>query len=197
MGAGFGIADGLARAHPGPVIGHLGDSTFFHSGIPAMIDAVFNNTKVTLVVLDNSATSMTGFQPHPGAPGNNQPGIKIEEVARACGVKFVEVVNSFDLKQTADVVEKAIRFNGPSVIVSRGMCAILTARDRRQAGVKTVPYTIDRETCTNCKLCINALGCPAIIIEDGQTVIDATQCDGCGVCAQVCNTKSISQGGNR
>jgi indolepyruvate ferredoxin oxidoreductase alpha subunit len=197
MGAGFGIASGLARGQSGPVIGHLGDSTFFHSGIPAMIDAVFNNTKVTLVVLDNSATSMTGFQPHPGAPANNQPGIKIEDVVRACNVKFVEVVNCFDLKQTTDAVERAIRFNGPSVIISRGMCAILSARNKRQAGVKTLPYIINQETCTKCKLCVNSLGCPAITIDNGNVVIDAAQCDGCGLCAQVCPTKSISQGGSK
>ena len=193
MGAGFGIAVGLARGHSGPVVGHLGDSTFFHSGIPAMIDAVFNKTNVTFVVLDNSATSMTGFQPHPGAPGNNEPGIKIEDVVRACGVKCVEVVNCFDLKQTSEAVERAIRFDGPAVIVSRGLCAILSARFRRQKGEKTIPYAIDPETCTNCKLCINSLGCPALILENGKVLIDASQCDGCGLCAQVCPTKSIKQ----
>jgi indolepyruvate ferredoxin oxidoreductase alpha subunit len=196
MGGGFGIANGMARGQSGPVVGHLGDSTFFHSGIPAMIDAVFNKTKVTLVVLDNSATSMTGFQPHPGAPANGEPGIKIEDVVRACGVKFVEVVNGFDLKQTTDAVERAIRYTeGPSVIISRGMCAILSARNKRQAGVKTVPYSVNQETCTKCKLCINSLGCPAIIIESGSIVIDAAQCDACGLCSQVCPTKSIVQGG--
>jgi indolepyruvate ferredoxin oxidoreductase alpha subunit len=161
-----------------------------------MINAVFNKTKVTLVVLDNSATSMTGFQPHPGAPGNNEPGISIEAVVRACGVKFVEVVNAFDLKQTTEAVERAIRFTeGPSVIISRGMCAILSARNKKQKGEKTVPYTINQETCTKCKICINQLGCPAIIIDNGKITIDNSQCDGCGLCAQVCPTKSISQGG--
>jgi indolepyruvate ferredoxin oxidoreductase, alpha subunit len=198
MGAGFGIALGLARGgHSGPVIGHLGDSTFFHSAIPAMIDAVFNKTKVTFVVLDNSATSMTGFQPHPGAPANNEPGIKIEDVARACGVKFVEVVDCFDLKQTTDAVERAIRFDGTSLIVARGLCAILAARNKRQKGEKTLPYHIDQETCTDCKLCLNSLGCPALMIENDRVVIDASQCDGCGLCAQVCAVKSIVQEGSK
>ncbi|MBP1707063.1 MAG: indolepyruvate ferredoxin oxidoreductase subunit alpha, partial [Chloroflexi bacterium] len=92
MGGGFGLANGVARGQSGPVIGHLGDSTFFHSGITPMIDAVFNNTRVTFVILDNSATAMTGFQPHPGTPGNNLAAIKPEDLARACNVKFVEVV---------------------------------------------------------------------------------------------------------
>jgi indolepyruvate ferredoxin oxidoreductase alpha subunit len=139
---------------------------------------------------------MTGFQPHPGAPANGEPGIKIEDVVRACGVKFVEVVNCFDLKGTTEAVERAIRYTeGPSVIIARGMCAILSARNKRQAGIKAVTYTVNKETCTKCKLCINSLGCPAIIIESGNIVIDAAQCDGCGLCAQVCPTKSIVQGG--
>jgi indolepyruvate ferredoxin oxidoreductase alpha subunit len=191
MGGGFGIANGVSVAHPGPVVGHLGDSTFFHSGIPPMINAVFNKTKVTLVILDNSATSMTGFQPNPGSPGHNEPGIKPEDIARACGVKFVEVVNCFDLEQTVDIIEKAIRFEGPAVVVSRGLCCILAQRDRKQKGEKAVPYVIDMVTCTDCKLCVNYLGCPALIIEKGKAVIDVTQCDGCGLCAQVCPTKSI------
>ena len=195
MGGGFGLADGIAVIHKGPVVGHLGDSTFYHSGIPSMINAVFNQTKVTLVVLDNSATSMTGFQPNPGAPGNNAVGIRPEDIARACGVKFVEVVNCFDLKRTTSVLEKAIRFAGPAVVVSRGLCVILAQRDRKQKGEKAIPYIIDLESCTNCKLCVNSLGCPALIIENDQVVIDTAQCDGCGLCAQVCPTKSIKQSG--
>src|ERR1035437_2190308 len=120
MGSGFGIANGVARGVGVPVIGYLGDSTFFHSGIAPMINAVFNKTKITMVVLDNSATSMTGFQPHPGAPGTPEGGSLIEDVARACGVKFVEVVDCFDLEKTTEVIEKAIRFEGPALVVSRG-----------------------------------------------------------------------------
>jgi indolepyruvate ferredoxin oxidoreductase, alpha subunit len=197
MGSGFEIANGVARGQSGPVVGHLGDSTFFHSGIPPMINAVFNKTKVTMVILDNSATSMTGFQPNPGAPGAGEIGIKPEDVAKACNVKFVEVVNTFDVKQVASTIEKAIRFEGPAVIVSRGQCAILTQRDRRQSGTKVVPYMVDKETCTECKLCVNSLGCPAIVIVDDKVTIDAAQCDGCGVCAQVCPTKSIIQQGGK
>jgi indolepyruvate ferredoxin oxidoreductase alpha subunit len=193
MGSGFGIADGVARGVGVPVVGHVGDSTFFHSGIPAMINAVFNKTKVTLVVLDNSATSMTGFQPHPGSPGKDQEGIKTEDVARACGVKFVEVVNCFDLKQTVDTLERAIRFDGPSFIVARGLCAILGQRERRQKGEKTAIYAVDAETCTDCRLCVNSIGCPAIVIENDHVVIDASQCDGCALCAQVCPTGAIKK----
>jgi indolepyruvate ferredoxin oxidoreductase, alpha subunit len=195
MGGGFGVALGLAHGQTNPVVGHVGDSTFFHSGIPPLINAVFNKTKVTLVILDNSATSMTGFQPNPSAPAGNEPGLKIEEVVKACGVKQLEVVDCFDLKATTDAVERAIRYEGPAVVIARGICAILGARNKKQAGVKTKPYAVNQETCTKCKVCINQLGCPAIVIENGNVVIDSSQCDGCGLCAQVCPTKSISQGG--
>jgi indolepyruvate ferredoxin oxidoreductase alpha subunit len=194
MGAGFGIANGVAWGQSGPVIGHLGDSTFFHSGIPPMINAVFNKAKVTLVILDNSATAMTGFQPHPGSPANNEAAIKPEDIARACNVKFV--VNPFDTKKAIETLEKAVRFNGPAVIVMRGLCSLLAQRDRRQRGEKTVPYFVDNETCTDCKLCLNSLGCPAMVIDQGQVSIDASQCDGCGVCAQVCPTGAIVKKGN-
>jgi indolepyruvate ferredoxin oxidoreductase, alpha subunit len=195
MGGGFGVANGLARGQGNPVVGHVGDSTFFHSGIPPLINAVFNKTKVTMVILDNSATSMTGFQPNPSAPANNEPGIKIEEVVKACGVKHMEIVNCFDLKATSEAIEKAIRADGPAVVIARGICAILGARNKKQAGQKTIPYSINQSTCTKCKLCINSLGCPAIVIENGNVIIDAAQCDGCSLCSQVCPTKSISQGG--
>jgi indolepyruvate ferredoxin oxidoreductase alpha subunit len=193
MGGGFGIANGIALGQDGPVVGHLGDSTFFHSGIPPLINAVFNNTKVTLVILDNSATAMTGFQPNPGSPGGSVPGIKPEEIARACGVKFVEVVNCFDLAQTVDTIERAIRFKGPAVVVARGLCSILSSRDKRQKVEKILPYHIVRESCTDCKLCLNSLGCPALIIENDKVQIDSAQCDGCGLCAKVCSFKSIVQ----
>ena len=193
MGGGFDIANGIAHTVNAPVVAQLGDSTFFHSGIPPMINAVFNKSKMTMLVMDNGTTAMTGSQPDPGNPGNGEPGIKPEDVARACNVKFVEVVNAFDVKQTSEVLEKAMRFEGPAVVVSRGLCAILAQRERRKRGEKTVPYHVEQETCTRCKLCINTLGCPAIVIADGQVTIDNSQCDGCGVCAQVCPTKSIKQ----
>jgi indolepyruvate ferredoxin oxidoreductase, alpha subunit len=193
MGSGFGIANGVAHGTNVPVVGHLGDSTFFHSGIAPMINAVFNKTKITMVVLDNSATSMTGFQPHPGAPENMAEAIRIEDVARACGVKFVEVVNCFDFKKTVDTLERAIRFEGPAMVVARGMCAILTQRDRRQKAEKVLPYHVDLDKCTDCRLCVSSLGCPAIVIEDEHVSIDASQCDGCGLCAQICPSGAIIQ----
>lgn len=196
MGAGFGIANGLAHVLDAPIVAQLGDSTFFHAGIPALLNAVYNKTKVTMVILDNAATAMTGFQPHPGtgytATGEETTMVKPEDIARACGVKFVEVIDPFDLKKATDTLEKAIRFDGPSVVVSRSPCTIIEQRLKKETGEETVPYHVDQEKCNvKCEACIKLLGCPAIIKDDGRTVIDSSLCTGCGLCAQICPYQAI------
>jgi indolepyruvate ferredoxin oxidoreductase alpha subunit len=198
MGGSFGLACGMARVVQAPIIAHLGDSTFFHAGIPPLINAVYNKANITMVVLDNSATAMTGFQPHPGtgytATGDETASLKPEEIARACGVKFVEVVNPFDLKAATETIEKAIRFPGPAVIVSRALCTMIDLREKRKRGEKVVPYHIDQDKCSpKCEACIKLLGCPAIIKQGDKKVIDASQCTGCSVCAQVCPYNAIVQ----
>jgi indolepyruvate ferredoxin oxidoreductase alpha subunit len=198
MGGSFGIANGLAHVIDAPVIAHLGDSTFFHAGIPPLIDAVYNKANITMVILDNSATAMTGFQPHPGtgytATGDETAQLKIEDIARACGVKFVEVIDPFDLKKATEAIEKAIRFDGPAVIVSRRLCTIIEQREKRERKEKIIPYHIDQNKCNiKCDACVKLLGCPAIIKRDGKTMIDSSLCPGCGICAQICPYKAIIQ----
>jgi NADPH-dependent glutamate synthase beta subunit-like oxidoreductase/pyruvate/2-oxoacid:ferredoxin oxidoreductase beta subunit len=174
MGGAFGLANGFAHVQDAPVVAHLGDSTFFHSGIPPMINAVYNKANVTMVVMDNSTTGMTGFQPHPGASGDVASNVKIEDIARASGVKMVEVVDAFDLPKLIDVLEKAIRFLGPSVIVARRLCSILDQREKRKAGEKVQPYVVDTEKCVagsppacqaTCPLHIDIRGYIALIKE--------------------------------
>jgi indolepyruvate ferredoxin oxidoreductase alpha subunit len=147
MGGAFGLANGFAHIVDEPVVAHLGDSTFFHSGIPPMINAVYNKSNVTLIVLDNSTTGMTGFQPHPGASGDAAADIKIEDVARACGIRFVEVVDAFDLPRLIDMTGQALRYQGPSLIVARRACNIIDQRERRKKGEKTVPFEVDGTKC--------------------------------------------------
>ncbi len=173
MGGSFGISCGIVRATDAPIVTHLGDSTFFHAGIPAMINAVFNKAKITMVVLDNSATAMTGFQPHPGtglnAIGEPTVTLKVEDVARGCGVQFVEVVDPVDnLKRAIDTVEKAIRFEGPSMVVFQRTCAQIEAREKRRIGLETVPYQVNQEKCskydssvTQCLMFPCEAACPA------------------------------------
>lgn len=198
MGGSFGLANGMARVVDAPIIAHLGDSTFFHAGIPPLINAVYNKANITMVVLDNSATAMTGFQPHPGtgytATGDETTTLKPEDIARACGVKFVEVVNPFELKAATETVEKAMRFQGPAVLVFRAPCAMIELRDKKKAGEKVVPYRVDPDKCDpKCDACIRLLGCPAIIREGDKAVIDASLCTGCSLCAQICPYNAIVQ----
>ncbi|MFC1987049.1 indolepyruvate ferredoxin oxidoreductase subunit alpha [Chloroflexota bacterium] len=198
MGGSIGVACGLAQVMKAPVIAQIGDSTFFHAGMPPLVNAVFNKTKVTVVVLDNLTTGMTGFQAHPGtgttAVGDETTAIKIEDVARAFGVKFIEIIDPFDsLKKAIDTFERAMRFDGPSVVVSRRICAQVYLSAMRRKGEAIIPYYVDQDKCTQCDVCITQFGCPAIIKEDEKVVIDSLQCTGCGVCAQVCPHNAIFQ----
>ncbi|MBI2830203.1 MAG: indolepyruvate ferredoxin oxidoreductase subunit alpha [Chloroflexi bacterium] len=197
MGAGFGIANGLAHILKAPIVAQMGDSTFFHSGIPPLINAVYNKAQITMVVLDNSTTAMTGFQPHPGTGQTalNEPAtvVRIEDIAKACGVKFVEVADPFDIKKTTDILEKAIRFEGPAVVVLRSPCAILLQREKRKRGEPIVTYQVLRDRCNEkCNTCVALLGCPSILKDNGKKTIDMT-CSGCGLCATVCPYKAIQQ----
>jgi indolepyruvate ferredoxin oxidoreductase alpha subunit len=196
MGGSFGIANGLAHVVDAPIVAHLGDSTFFHAGIPPLVNAVYNKANITMIVMDNSATAMTGFQPHPGtgytAMGDETVMLKPEEVARACGVKLVEVVDPFNLKEATETIEKAIRFEGPAVVVSRRLCAIIEQREKKKRKEEVIPYCVDQDKCNEkCNACIELLGCPAIRKEGNKTVIDSSLCTGCGLCAQVCPYKAI------
>lgn len=201
MGGSIGLANGFAHVLKAPIIPCLGDSTFFHAAIPALINAVYNNAKMTVVVLDNLATAMTGFQPHPGtgltATGKPTAQIKIEDIAKGCGVPFVEVVDPYDLKKATDVMLRALRFEGPSLVVMRRDCALQAVRKMRQRREKIIPYRIDPEKCKRCDVCIKAFACPAIMRElkekgaFGDYYIDQSMCMGCGVCAQICPYRAI------
>ena len=198
MGGAFGVGNGLSHVTEAPVVAHLGDSTFFHSGIPPMINAVYNKANITMVVMDNSATAQTGFQPHPGtgltAQGAPAPKLKPENIARACEVEFVEVIDPFEVKKTIDTIERALRFDGPAVVVCRRICRVLEQREYRRRREKTIPCRIDLAKCNDCRLCLTALGCPAIILEDRNVAIDTSQCNGCAVCTQICPVDAIMQG---
>jgi len=155
MGASFGLANGFSHSVDVPVIAHLGDSTFFHAGIPPMINAVFNKANITMVVLDNGTTAMTGFQPDAGvgftATGEKTVQLRPENIARACGVEFVEVMDPFDLKTAMEVIEKAIRFEGPSLVVSRRLCAQEAQREKKKLKEEIIHYRVDQEKCVKSK----------------------------------------------
>ncbi len=199
MGASIGTAQGISKTTGKETIAVLGDSTFFHAAIPGLINAVYNNHKVTLVVLDNLTTAMTGSQPHPGTgvTGMRSPSerIFIEKVAEGCGVKYVKVVDPFKIKEATAVLKEALEHHGPSVVVFRSPCALMAAREKRRKGEKIIPFKITEE-CTNCMVCIKLLGCPALVIEDGKVTINEALCTACGLCVSVCPYDAIECKGN-
>ncbi|MEM2988947.1 MAG: indolepyruvate ferredoxin oxidoreductase subunit alpha [Candidatus Bathyarchaeia archaeon] len=196
MGASIGMACGFYKAGvKEPIVAVIGESTFFHAGIPPLINAVHNNANITVVIFDNSWTSMTGFQPNP-ATGMNAMGeetrrLNVEEICKACGVEFIKVVDSFRVGELIEAIESAINFPGPAVVVSRHECAVREMGRLRRKGERPRPYAVDPTKCTACKICLSQFGCPAISIEDGKISIDKYSCTGCGVCAQICPSKAI------
>ncbi|MBC8533470.1 indolepyruvate ferredoxin oxidoreductase subunit alpha [Clostridiales bacterium NSJ-40] len=188
MGADVTIAQGLHRAEPDTVsFSFIGDSTFFASGIPGIVNAVYNQTDIVLIVLDNSTTAMTGQQPHPGTGrtmmGKDGGRVSIESVLRAVGVSFVETVDPLDLNGAVRTVQEAIAASGVRAVVFRSPC-IAVAKPEGCCAV--LP-----ESCTGCRKCIREIGCPALV-ADGKTVrVEPPLCTGCGLCAQICPVKAI------
>ncbi|MEM3048724.1 MAG: indolepyruvate ferredoxin oxidoreductase subunit alpha [Candidatus Bathyarchaeia archaeon] len=187
MGASLGVACGVSRSQGETTVAIVGDSTFFHASIPALINAVYNNHRIIVVALDNSTTAMTGFQPHPGVPYLGKSQILIEDVAKGCGVKYVKVVDPFDIENARMILKEAMAFDGPSLTVMRRPCSIM---ERRQ-GIRRRPYIISKDRCDECLACIKTLGCPAFHIVNGKVGIDQVLCTGCGFCAKICPRKAI------
>ena len=189
MGASVGTAQGIRKATGKDTIAIIGDSTFFHAAIPGLVNAVYNNSKIVVAVLDNQATAMTGHQPHPGTglTGMGSPAEKVlvEKVAEGCGVKYVKVVDPFKTREAAAVLKEALKQPGPSVVVFRSPCTLMDLREKRRRGIKATPAKIT-DKCTNCMACIKLLACPAIGVEEEKAVINEAFCTGCGLCISVC-----------
>ena len=199
MGGGTGLACGLQYVVDDPVLAMIGDSTFFHAGLPPLVNAIHTNANFTLILMDNGATGMTGLQPHPGTDkrGGGKPGKKIlaENVVRGMGVEDVRVVDPYDLKETQDALKEAIAFEGISVVITRRACILLARQERKVTGERAIPYFVDVEECEGCFICTEKFSCPAMYQEDESVKIDEVMCFGCGVCAQICPTGAIKQRG--
>jgi indolepyruvate ferredoxin oxidoreductase alpha subunit len=192
MGSSVGSGCGFSAVTDKKVISFIGDSTFFHSGIPGLINAVFNNHNLTLVILDNGTTAMTGHQPNPGVDmaamqyqGFGQ--VSIEQMVKACGVQHVEVIEPYKIKKSISAIKEALNFEGVSVVISREACALFVK------GLKKKPSRAFHVSgkCKNHRDCINELACPAFFIDGEEVKIDPVQCTGCAVCAQVCPENAI------
>lgn len=198
MGAGITMAQGFAVAEPGKKqVAFVGDSTFFASAMTGIANAVYNGHDVTFVILDNATTAMTGSQPHPGTGvtlmGERRRPIVIEEVLHGLGVQHIGFANPHSLEGSMAAARAAIDFEGPSAIIFRAPCIQLKRPD--------APVVVNTEACTGCKKCITSIGCPGIGFDEarrgpksgerGQAFVDASLCDGCSLCAQVCPFDAI------
>jgi indolepyruvate ferredoxin oxidoreductase alpha subunit len=193
MGSSAGTAGGFSQVNPDKkVIAFIGDSTFFHSGIPGLINGVYNNHNFTLVILDNGTTAMTGHQPHPGVDMErlNMQGygrVSIEKVVRAIGVEHVTLIKPYKVKKSVEAIKESINHKGVSVIISEEICALYANALKLP---KHKPFNIT-DKCKNHKTCINSLACPAFYIWNDRVKIDANLCTGCAVCAQICPENAI------
>lgn len=188
MGGGLTVAYGLSLVEKDrPHVAFIGDSTFLHAGMTGLLNIVYNQGNVTVVILDNETTAMTGHQPHPGmgksATGDDAPKAVIEDIVKSMGVEYLEIVDPNNLPAMLEAARKAMEYDGPSVVIARAPCITRVRTNRR--------YYIDKDLCTDCEICIDELGCPSIINIDGVEIADT--CAGCGVCCELCPTEAIKE----
>ena len=194
MGSSISIASGLYHAgEKRPICCSIGDSTFFHTGMNSLLNAVFNKANITVTILDNRITAMTGHQPNPGVgftvTGEPTVEVSLAELCRAMGVGSVVVVNPYNLEEIQEAFEAAKDFEGTAVVIAKQPCVISVKR----AGTRRVPYIIDPEKCEGCKQCVK-FGCPAIEFdEENKCAVITALCSGCGVCAQICKFEAIRE----
>jgi len=191
MGAGIGQALGMEKAGIAEsIVALIGDSTFLHSGITGLVDAVYNGGQITVIILDNRTTAMTGHQEHPGtgitAQGKETCAINLELLVQGLGINDVKTIDAWDLKMLREGVKGALSRPELSVIIVRGACSV-------RASKHINPRIIDKKLCNQCNLCL-MIGCPAIGREWEQVYIDASLCigDACTLCQQLCSGKAIS-----
>ncbi len=203
MGSGVGLASGYGKLEKfgfdQPVITVVGDSTFFHASIPALINARFNRADLFLVILDNSTTAMTGFQPHPGtgttAMGEETGIVAMEDVCRSIGAE-VRIADPYEMGQTARTIYDLLQEKGQRVLILRRKCALVQGREGG------FPYRMDvqeerclGEACGCGRYCTRIFRCPGLVFNDekGRAEIDQVICVGCGICSEICPRQAIEK----
>lgn len=196
MGASIGMAVGMEKANPamsGKIVAVIGDSTFFHSGITGLVDMVYNKSKGTVIVLDNSTTAMTGHQDNPSTgktlKGEVATVINIADVAKGVGVWRVVTVDPFKIDQMEQILKEELAAPEPSVIIAKSPCALLDLPE-----INKGPLQILEDKCKNCKACVS-IGCPPIAVGEGTVTLDSKSCNGCSLCAQLCKFDAIVKAG--
>lgn len=188
MGAGITMAQGMQRVEPHKrYFSFVGDSTFFASGLTGIVNAVYNEANLTLCILDNSTTAMTGHQPHPGT-GHTMMGqvvekVDITKVLEGIGVKHIRTVDVLDLKQCVDTVLEFSALNGVKAVIFKAPCIAIVKTTKK--------CRIVEDRCVDCRTCINEIGCPALVLDQDKVKIDSGLCTGCGLCGQICTVDAI------
>ncbi len=198
MGAGIAVAHGAAKAgSPERHVAVIGDSTFFHTGIPALANVVYNQSPIVTIIMDNRVTGMTGHQENPGTghtlQGKPAPRIELEPLVRALGVRHVKTVPAFHVDEIEKTLKEYLKLDEPSVLITEEECALLPSARKRWVPLEVL------DNCNGCTLCFR-IGCPAILKSEEldektqrpKALIDASLCTGCEVCAQVCPREAIT-----
>jgi len=205
IGAAHGMAKALGEAAQGKIVAVIGDSTFLHGGVHPLMNVGYNKSNITVIILDNRTTGMTGSQEHPATGytvrGEKTHSVDLLELCRVLGIENPRKVNPWNLEETESVIKEELEREAPSVVVSDGPCTLL----RRAIKKYNKPLRVDTTKCIGCKTCIN-LGCPALSYQrvegemattaDGKkrkgiSYIDPTLCPGCHLCYQVCKFGAI------
>lgn len=196
MGASIGLAQGFKWAGiKKPVIATIGDSTFFHAGIPPLINAVYQKVPLTIIILDNGWTAMTGFEENPGTISLDESSTKrvdIVEICRGCGIEDIKIIDPYQSEKATGAIMKAIEYPGVSVVVSRRECALQTKRRK----IKFPQRKVNIDKCTGCRICLSSLACPAMVFHpkdaNSKAYMEITSaCFGCGLCEFTCPAGAI------
>ncbi|MHC4777562.1 MAG: thiamine pyrophosphate-dependent enzyme, partial [Planctomycetota bacterium] len=199
MGASFGVDAGMQHVLKDKVVSACGDSTFFHAALPGLVNAVRHDHDMTVIIVQNDVTAMTGQQASPASDFGPRmaKAVDIEEVVRAVGVEHVGIMNAFDPKAGVDILKKALDHGGVSVVISRGPCALYGDRKKRKGGDAIIPRMVRPDLCRSIHACIRDFHCPAIEVDpdSGRARIVENLCNGCGNCARLCPASAIEAKG--
>ncbi len=195
MGASQGVIHGIKKATKQKAAAFIGDSTFFHGGMPGLLNIVYNKSDPVVFILDNRITAMTGHQPNPSTGmtgmGEQVNRTDIEKIVRSFGVENVVTMDQFNYRKSLETIREMLKKPGPKVIIPNRECHLLHFRKLFRAGIRLPTYQINQKECTKCGICLYDYACPAIYREKGRFKIDEHICLGCSMCSQICPANAI------